>query len=71
MLSTTGTATALTAGSNNDIGLAYTPSTAAALTAAEGTGYSLKDIVFQITRYDLPQSYYQAVASVLESGARK
>jgi hypothetical protein len=58
MLSTTGTPTALTAGSNADIGWAYTPSTAAALTAAEGTGYTLSDIGFQITRYDLPQSYY-------------
>jgi hypothetical protein len=40
---------------------AYTPSTAVGLTAAEGTGYTLSDIGFQITRYDLPQSYYQAV----------
>ena len=69
MLSDVGTATALTTGNNVDIGLAYTISTAAALTAAEGTGYTLSDIGFQITRYDLPQSYYQAVASVLESGA--
>jgi len=69
MLSTTGTPTALAAGTNADIGLAYTASTAVGLTAAEGTGYTLSDVGFQITRYDLPQSYYQAVASVLESGA--
>jgi hypothetical protein len=69
MLSEVGTATALSAGTNAENGLGYTASTAAALTAAEGTGYTLSDIGFQITRYDLPQSYYQAVASVLESGA--
>jgi hypothetical protein len=39
------------------------------LVASQGTGYSLSNIGFQIVRYDMPQSYYQAVAGVLESGA--
>jgi hypothetical protein len=43
--------------------------TAAAATASQGTGYSLSNIGCQIVRYDMPQSYYQAVAGVLESGA--
>ena len=37
--------------------------------AAQGTGYTLSDIGFQITRYDMPSTYYSAVASVLEGGA--
>ncbi|MFN9942400.1 MAG: hypothetical protein ACK56I_23310, partial [bacterium] len=35
----------------------------------EGTGYQLDSIGFQITRYDMPSTYYSAVASVLEGGA--
>jgi hypothetical protein len=46
-----------------------TRNTAAAATASQGTGYSLSTIGFQIVLYDMPQSYYQAVAGVLESGA--
>ena len=69
MLSGTGTPDALASAPHPEIGLTYTASTAVGLTAAEGTGYTLSDIGFQITRYDLPRSYYDAVASVLESGA--
>jgi len=69
ILSGTSESTALTTGTNAELGLDYIVSTAASLRAAEGTGYTLSDIGFQVTRYDIPQSYYQAVASVLESGA--
>jgi len=54
---------------NNELNLATTAGTTAALTASQGTGYTLSEIGFQIVRYDMPQSYYQAVAGVLESGA--
>jgi len=54
---------------NNETGIATTLGTTAALTASQGTGYTLSDIGFQIVRYDMPQSYYQAVAGVLEAGS--
>ena len=54
---------------NGETGLSTTIGTAAASVVGTGTGYTLSNIGFQITRYDLPSSYYQAVASVLESGA--
>jgi hypothetical protein len=54
---------------NSETGLSTTVGTAVALTASQGTGYTLSSIGFQITRYDMPSSYYQAVASVLESGS--
>ena len=58
---------------NNENNLSTTAASAAAATAASGTGYTLENIGpiigFQITRYDMPQSYCQAVASVLEGGA--
>jgi hypothetical protein len=54
---------------NNELNIATTAGTTAALTASQGTGYTLSNIGFQIVRYDMPQSYYQAVAGVLESGA--
>ena len=54
---------------NTEINIATTVGSAAALTASQGTGYSLSNIGFSITRYDMPSSYYQAVASVLESGS--
>ncbi len=44
-------------------------SATAVAVAANGTGYVLSDIGFQITRYDIPQTYFDAVASVLQSGA--
>jgi hypothetical protein len=37
--------------------------------ASQGTGYNISNIGFQITRYDMPRSYDEAVASVLQSGA--
>ena len=54
---------------NNETGIATTLGTTAALTASQGTGYTLSNIGFQIVRYDMPQSYYQAVAGVLEAGS--
>jgi hypothetical protein len=54
---------------NNEINISTTAGTTAAATASQGTGYTLSNIGFQIVRYDMPQSYYQAVAGVLESGA--
>ena len=70
MLSPTlGTLTSYASATNNEIGIATTAGTTAAATASQGTGYTLSNIGFQIVRYDMPQSYYQAVAGVLESGA--
>lgn len=37
--------------------------------AAQGRGYILDSIGFQITLYDMPSTYYSAVASVLECGS--
>ena len=54
---------------NNENNLSTTAASAAAAVAASGTGYTWDNIGFQITRYDMPQSYYQAVASVLEGEA--
>ena len=54
---------------NNEVGITTTVGSSASLTASQGTGYTLSSIGFQIVRYDMPQSYYQAVAGVLESGA--
>jgi hypothetical protein len=54
---------------NNEIGISTGAGTAVGSTPSQGTGYTLSDIGFQIVRYDMPQSYYQAVAGVLESGA--
>ena len=54
---------------NNETGIATGVGTTPASTPSQGTGYTLSEIGFQIVRYDMPQSYYQAVAGVLESGA--
>ena len=54
---------------NAEINIATTVGSGAALTNSQGTGYSLSEIGFSITRYDMPSSYYQAVASVLEAGS--
>ena len=64
-----GTLATLTAATNGETGIAFTAGSSAASTASQGTGYTLTNIGFQITRYDMPASYYQAVASVLEAGA--
>ncbi len=37
--------------------------------AATSTSYTLSDIGFRITRYDMPQSYFDAVTSVIQGGA--
>jgi hypothetical protein len=54
---------------NNEVGIATAVGTAAGPTASQGTGYTLSNIGFQIVRYDMPQSYSQAVAGVLEAGS--
>ena len=68
---TTPTLISYTSVTNNEIGIATTAgsSVGAATTTNQGTGYTLSDIGFQIVRYDMPQSYYQAVAGVLEAGS--
>ena len=65
----TPTLTSYAAVTNNEAGITTTVGTAVGSTASQGTGYTLSSIGFQIVRYDMPQSYYQAVAGVLESGA--
>jgi hypothetical protein len=60
-----GTLTSYTSQPNNEVGISTTVGAGAALNASQGTGYSLSNIGFQIVRYDMPQSYYQAVAGVL------
>jgi hypothetical protein len=65
----TPTLTSYASATNNETGIATAVGTTAASTPSQGTGYTLSDIGFQIVRYDMPQSYYQAVAGVLESGA--
>ena len=62
------TATALTA-ATSEIGVATVGGAGAGAVAIEGTSYTLSDISFSITRYDMPSSYYDAVRSVLQSGA--
>ena len=64
-----GTLATYTSATNTEINLATTVGSTAAATAAQGTGYILDNIGFQITRYDMPSTYYSAVASVLEGGA--
>jgi hypothetical protein len=66
---TTPALTSYASATNNETGIATAVGTTAASTPSQGTGYTLSDIGFQIVRYDMPQSYYQAVAGVLESGA--
>ena len=66
---TTPTLTSYASATSNETGIATTLGTTAALTASQGTGYTLSNIGFQIVRYDMPQSYYQAVAGVLEAGS--
>jgi len=54
---------------NTEINLSTTAGAAVGAVPAQGTGYILSDIGFQITRYDMPRTYTDAVASVLQSGA--
>jgi hypothetical protein len=61
--------TSYASATNNEVGIATTVGATAAATAAQGTGYTISNIGFQIVRYDMPQSYYQAVAGVLEAGS--
>jgi hypothetical protein len=65
-----GTLASYTSVTNTETNLSTTASTAtAAAVASQGNGYKLEDVSFQITRYDMVQSYFDAVASVLQSGA--
>ena len=41
----------------------------AAAVAAEGTSYKLSNVSFSVVRYDLPQTVFDAMTSVLASGA--
>ena len=66
---TTPTLISYTAKANSEINITTAAGAAVGNTPSQGTGYTLSTIGFQITRYDMPQSYYQAVAGVLESGA--
>jgi len=66
---TTPTLTSYASATSNETGIATTLGAAAGSTASQGTGYTLSNIGFQIVRYDMPQSYYQAVAGVLEAGS--
>ena len=73
----TGTLTSYSAGTNSENGIGFAAGSSAAATNAaypssitgNSNGYVLQNIGFIITRYDINNSYYQAVASVLESGA--
>jgi hypothetical protein len=67
----TPTLTAYASAPSNETGIATTVGSAvgAATTTNQGTGYTLSDIGFQIVRYDMPSSYFQAVAGVLEAGS--
>jgi len=65
----TPTLTTYASATNNETGIATAVGEAAASKASQGTGYKLENIGFQIVRYDMPQSYYQAVAGVLEAGS--
>ena len=62
--------TALVTAGNSEIGVATVGGSGTTATVAvEGTSYTLSNISFSITRYDMPSSYYDAVRSVLQSGA--
>ena len=65
----TPTLTSYATKTNSEINLSTAVGTTAASTPSQGTGYTKSSIGFQITRYDMPASYYQACADVLESGA--
>jgi hypothetical protein len=55
---------------NTEINLDTTAaSSTAAAVPANGTGYTLDGIGFQITRFDMSQSCFDAVASVIQGGA--
>jgi hypothetical protein len=54
---------------NTELNLSTSAGGAPLALASQGTGYNISNIGFQITRYDMPDSYNQAVASVLQSGA--
>ena len=73
----TGTTISYASTANSENGVTFAAGSAVAATngaypsgiTGSNSGYMLSNICFIITRYDMPGSYYQAVASVLESGA--
>jgi hypothetical protein len=66
---TTPALTSYVSATNNETGIATGAGATVGLRASQGIGYTLSEIGFQTVRYDMPQSYYQAVAGVLEPGA--
>ena len=60
----TGTTVSYSATTNAENGCAFAPGSTTGATNGTGTGYTLSNIGFIITRYDMPSSYYQEVASV-------
>ena len=65
----TSTITAVTTG-NSEVGVATAGgSGTTGSISAEGTSYSLSNISFSITRHDMPNTFYDAVKSVLQSGS--
>jgi hypothetical protein len=69
LLPTTSTLTSYSSATNNEVGLSTAAGTTVKTTASQGTGYIWSNIGFQIGRHDMLQSYYQAVAGVLEAGS--
>ena len=65
----TGTTISYASTANSENGVTFAAGSAVGAVNGTGTGYTLSYLGFIITRYDMPSSYYQAVASVLESGA--
>jgi hypothetical protein len=61
-----GTLATYASATNTEENLPTTLGTAAAVNPAQGTGYTLDSIGFQITRYDMQRTYFDAVASVLQ-----
>ena len=56
----TGTTVSYSSTDNSENGVAFAAGTGAAATNGTGTGYTLSNVGFIITRYDMPGSYYQA-----------
>ena len=64
-----GTLASVSSVTNTEVNVTTAANSTVCAVAAQGIGYILSDIGFQITRYDMPSTYYSAVASGLEGGA--
>ena len=53
-----GTLASYASATNTEVNLSTTVGEAAAAKAQQGTGYTLDSIGFQITRYNMPSTYY-------------